>query len=323
MKIRDLELNQLCEIDLVVKTATARETRAKKPYLAIEFFDGADTINGNYWDWSTGNIPPANAILTVKAQVSEWQGVKQLNIKSMVTCTTKVLADFAPASGVDLAATYQAAYALMSDVSDETLRCLALGILEELRPLWLTVPGAVSVHHNYMGGTLAHSYSVAKLSKVLAEQIPEANCDLCTVGGMLHDLGKLFAYSINGISIDMTANGKLYEHSFIGAEFVGNYAEGHVDTDNPYIYAKVRLLRHIILSHHGKLEYGAATTPQCLEAYIVSCADGIDATTEQVRSAGSKAGEAMWTDKIYTLNNRPHLTPHYVQETFIQGKETV
>ncbi len=323
MKIKDLELNQLCEIDLVVKSATARETRAKKPYLAIEFFDGTDTINGNYWDWSTGNIPPVNAILTVKAQVSEWQGIKQLNVKSMATCTTKVLADFAPASGDDLAATYQAAYSLMSEVTDETLRCLALGILEDLRPLWLTVPGAVSVHHNYMGGTLIHSYSTAKIAGALAKQIPEANYDLCLVGGMLHDLGKLFAYTINGVSIDMTANGKLYEHSFIGAEFVGNYAESHVDVDIPHIYAKVRLLRHIILSHHGKLEYGAAITPQCIEAYIVSCADGIDATTEQIRVAGNKAGDTMWTDKIYTLNNRPHITPYYVHEAFIQGEETV
>ena len=58
MKIKELEVNQVVKITLVVKSATARETKAKKPYLAVEFYDGTDTINANYWDWGGVNIPP-------------------------------------------------------------------------------------------------------------------------------------------------------------------------------------------------------------------------------------------------------------------------
>lgn len=313
MKIRELEVNQIVTITLVVKSATARETKAKKPYLQLEFFDGVDTISGNYWDWGGTNIPQANAVLDVKAQVTEWHGTKQLNVKMMSTNTEIPLSAFAPSSGLDVNAIYSDAYALMSDVKDEFLRGLALSMLEELQAAWLTVPGAKGIHHAYIAGTLIHSYSVARLSKHIAEQVPGANIDLCTVGGMLHDLGKLYTYTLNGVSIDMTDDGMMYEHLFMGAEFVGNYADSHFTMDDLNT-RKLAMLRHIILSHHGKLEYGAVTVPLSIEAHIVYHADVIDAATEQVRANSAKVGNVQWTDRIWALENRPHLTTQYVAE---------
>lgn len=318
MKIKELETNTMCDITLVVKSAIARETRAKKPYLVVEFFDGTDSITGNYWDWTSGNIPEVNSILDVHAQVTEYMGKKQLNIKSLRNNTTRHLSEFAPASGHDLSDTYKAAHALVSDVADDMLRNLTLCILEDLRNAWLTVPGAVGVHHAYTGGTLVHSLSVARIAKAIALEVPEANVDLCVVGGMLHDLGKLFTYKMNGVSIDMTDDGLLYEHVFMGAEFIGNYADTHIDAADFINMKKLQLLRHIILSHHGELEYGSPVFPQCIEARIVSCADGIDAATEQIRAAARKTPEgAKWTDRIYTMNNKAQLTPAYVQ--YIMG----
>lgn len=323
MKISELVIGNTYTLPLVVKSATPRETRAKKPYLFLEFFDGTDVISGNYWDWVSGNVPPVNSILDVTAQVTEWSGNKQLTIKSMTANTTRVLADFAPTSGADLADTYKKAYELMLAVKDDTLRTIALGALEELQGYWITVPGAVSVHHDYIGGTLVHSLSVARIAGAMAQVIEGANWDLAVVGGMLHDIGKLYTYKVEGVNINRTSNGMLYEHIFMGAEFIGNYAENLVDTDDPYVYAKVRLLRHIILSHHGTLEWGSPVTPQCIEAYIVHYADNMDAQAEQIRRASDKAGESRWTDKIWALNNRPHLTTHYVKEAMARTKETV
>lgn len=323
MKISELVIGNTYTLPLVVKSATPRETRAKKPYLFLEFFDGTDVISGNYWDWSSGNVPPVNAILDVTAQVTEWAGNKQLTVKAMTQNTTRVLADFAPTSSVDIAEAYKKAYELMLAVKDDTLRTIALGVLEELREYWITVPGAVSIHHDYIGGTLVHSLSVASIAGAMAKVIEGANWDLAVVGGMLHDIGKLYTYKIDGVSINRTSNGMLYEHIFMGAEFIGNYAENMVDTDDQYVYAKVRLLRHIILAHHGSLEFGSPVTPQCIEAYIVHYADNMDAQAEQIRRASYKAGESRWTDKIWALNNRPHLTTHYVKEAMARTKETV
>ena len=315
MKIKDFVVGNLIEAPLVVKSAIAKETKAKKPYLSVEFFDGQESISGNYWDWVSGNIPAVNTVLTVKAQVTEWQGTKQLNIKAMSTCTTKSLADFAPTSEYNIAEVYMQAHELMSNVEDETLRTIAVAVLEELKEHWVLVPGAVSVHHNFVGGTLVHSYHVAKIAEAIANSMPFVNKDLAVVGAMLHDLGKLFTYRLNGVNIDLTANGRLYEHIFIGAEFIGNFADSHVDTDDAHVYGKVRLLRHIILAHHGTLEFGSPVTPQCIEAYIVHHADALDATNEQLRVASKAAkSDSNWTERIWTLSNRPHLTHQYTSE---------
>lgn len=313
MKISKLEVGRLVDIVLVVRSATARETKAKKPYLSLEFYDGVDTIIGNYWDWGGANIPAKNTVLNVKAQVIEWLGTKQLNVKRMSTNTEIPLSAFAPSSGLDVSAIYNDAYALMSDVKDDFLRGLALSILEELREAWLTVPGAKGIHHAYVAGTLIHSYSVACIAKSIAEQVTGANVDLCTVGGMLHDLGKLYTYTLDGISIDMTDNGMMYEHLFMGAELIGNYADNHFTMDDLNT-RKLAMLRHIILSHHGKLEYGSVTVPLSIEAHIVYHADAIDAASEQVRANSAKVGNVQWTDRIWALENKPHLTTQYVAE---------
>jgi 3'-5' exoribonuclease len=85
---------------------------------------------------------------------------------------------------------------------------------------------------------------------------------------------------------------------------------------------KLQLLRHIILSHHGALEYGSPVVPQCIEAVIVNRADGIDATAEQIRTAARKVPDNIkWTERIYTLNNRPQLTPNYIHKIMEYGKE--
>lgn len=314
MKIAELEVGKTCDITLVVKSAIAKETRAKKPYLALEFYDGTDTISGNYWDWTSGNIPEVNSILDVNAQVSEWQGKKQLNVKTLRKNTVRHISEFAPASDHDIASVYMEAYSLLSQVKDDILRDLSLALFDELRNHWITVPGAKGIHHAYVGGTLVHSLSVAKIAKAIAMEVPEANVDLCIVGGMLHDVGKLFTYKMSGVVIDKTDEGMLYDHIFMGAELVGNFADAHVNTDEYYTMKKLQLLRHIILSHHGQYEYGSPVVPQCIEAMIVNHADGLDASIEQIRVASRKvADNVKWTERIYTLNNSSQLTPAYVQ----------
>ena len=317
MKIADLEIGKSYTLTLVINSATARETKMKKPFLSVVFFDGIDTITGNYWDWSTGKIPEVNTVVDVLADVTEWAGAKQLNVKSMKLNETRPLADFAPSTDADLSSVFKEAYAMAADIRNDTLRELTVSIYEELRDRWLTVPGARSVHHAYIGGTLVHSCSVAKIAKAIAKQIPDANVDLCVAGALLHDVGKLFTYKLTGVTIGMTDAGMMYEHLFIGAEFVGNFAESHVDMENPKTYKIVQLLRHIILSHHGLLELGSPVTPMCIEAIVVNRADGIDASAEQIRAAARKlSGNEKWTEKVFTLNNRQQISPKYIEDLF-------
>ena len=323
LKIKDLEIGKSYVIPLVVLSATARETKAKKPYLALEFYDGTDKIAANYWNWSGKAVPEKNAILNVSGQVTEWQGTKQLNVHGLTTNTELHISEFTPNSGVDIGATYLEAYEMASNVTDDFLRELTLTILDQLKHLWVTAPGAVTVHHAYTAGTLIHSVSVAKIAKALAEVIPGSLIELATVGGLLHDLGKLFGYRINGIVCEMTGEGLLYEHTFLGAQFINNFAEENNLLKDDKDEAKLELLCHIILSHHGKREYGAAVPPSSIEAHIVHQADALDAAAEQIRIESNKAGRAKWTERIWALENRPHITTQYTNAVYHNTEETV
>lgn len=319
-KIKDFAVGSMIKTTLLVVSATARETKAKKPFLQLELFDGSDTIAGMYWDWGGKNIPAKNTIVDVVAQVTEYMSAKQLNIKTITTNTELSVNAFAPDSGADIDAAYMEAYALATDVKDTFLRNVALNILEALAPKWKTVPGAKGVHHAFIGGTLLHSLSVAKIAQSISRHIPESNDDLCFVGGLIHDLGKLYTYTIDGATIDMTKEGQLYDHTFMGAEFLGNFIDNNSFIENDKDGHKALILRHIILSHHGLLEFGAAVPPMCIEAHIVSHADGVDASVQQIIEQSNKLGHAMFTDRIYTLNNKPQLTVQYVKEVF-SGEE--
>lgn len=311
MKINGTMVGNKVTITLVVLSVAAKETRAKKPYLQLELFDGTDKIMGNFWDWGGKNMPSINDILDVDCTVTEWQGTKQLNISALRYNKTRHLSEFVPQSSHDISTAYKDLYALMVSITNDTLRTIALRVLEDLREEWITVPGAKSVHHAYVGGTLVHSLSTCRTAKALAEAIPEANVELCMVGAALHDLGKLFTYHTEGVVIDTTDAGKLYEHSFIGANYINtlalDYAPDELDED------VVGLLVHIILSHHGKLEYGAIVPPKFLEAYIVHHADLLDAEAEQLRDYSKKATND-WTDKIWTMNNQAHVSIQGIRE---------
>lgn len=322
MKIKELKQGSTFTIPLVVLSATARETKAKKPYLQMEFFDGIDSISGNYWDWSGKNIPEKNAILDVSAQLTEYLGNPQLSIKSLKTNSELHISAFTPSGGADVGEIYKEAFSLASDFTDDFLRNLTLLILEQLQGRWVTVPGANSIHHAYTAGTLIHSLSVAKIARAIAQQTEGAHVELATAGGLLHDLGKLFGYRINGIVCEMTDEGLLFEHTFMGAEFIGTFAEENNLLQDDRDEAKVELLRHIILSHHGKREYGAAVPPSSLEAHIVHQADALDAAAEQIRVESKKAGKVKWTERIWALENRPHITTQYTGVVYRSSEKT-
>ena len=320
LKLSETEVGKIYTLPLVVMSITARETKAKKPYLSMELYDGVDKIQGNFWDWGGKNIPDKNSILDVTAQVTEWQGNKQLSIKSLATNSERHISEFTPSSGIDIATVYKAAYVLATEIPDDFFRMLCLAALEELQSAWISAPGAKTIHHAYTAGTLIHSFSVAKLAKVMAQLIPGADESIATAGGLLHDIGKLFGYKIDGVVCEMTEEGILYDHLFIGAEFIGNFANNICLINTELDERKLEILRHIILSHHGSREAGAVTLPACIEAHIVFHADSVDAAAEIIRDASSKVSKTKLTDRIWALGNQPQITTDYVAAIMQAGK---
>ena len=306
MKFSDMEIGQTYECPLAVVSSSARTTKSNKPYLVMELYDGFDTIQCNYWDWKGEAGPKRNTVYDFKVECGEYLGKKQLTCRRVKLNTTDALEDFMPQGKYDVPQAYKEAYSMMLSIKDDFYRGLGLHILDETKELWLHVPGAKTMHHNYMGGTLIHSVGVAQKALAISRVTEGSWDDLVLIGALLHDIGKLFTYELNGLVIDITDDGQMMDHVFMGAEFVGNMAEQFISCE--WDELKLQMLRHVILSHHGRKEFGSPVTPKCVEAHIVTHGDALDAAIEMITVESDRAGDTRWTEKIWALDNMPHFT---------------
>lgn len=304
--IKELETNKAYTCTLALLECTKAKTKAGKDYLRMTLTDGDMNVAGNYWDWSGGdNIPPINNVYAVSCNVTEWNGTKQLNVSKMVLNKDADLNAFRPRIGPSYVVDeyYLRALALIDTIESAQLKAICMDVYTSLKEAWLTIPAAKGIHHAYVAGNLIHSLNVALLAKTIAEST-SANVDLCIAGGLLHDIGKLVTYTWDGIRIDMTPYGQLTDHIMLGNNMLSSTCQYlHIDAELEM------LLSHIILSHHGKREYGSPVEPKCIEALIVHHADALDATMESIRAAESNG---IWTAKVYAAGNQSFLAEEVV-----------
>jgi len=147
---------------------------------------------------------------------------------------------------------------------------------EEFVEKFKTIPAAVRYHHACIGGLLEHTWEVLEYCKKTVEIHPSLDKDLLFAGAILHDIGKIRENEVS-LGINQTREGMLLGHIYIGAEWV----KDKISTISEFPPLLSDKLIHIILSHHGKQEYGAFLTPQFPEAATVSCADDIGSKVSQ------------------------------------------
>lgn len=307
MQLKDLRVGDNVTIDLLVVTSTVRLTKNKKKYLNLSLTDGTDTITANQWNWGWSSVskPERNSVVTVDADVVEWAGTKQLNVNSL-TISTKDPTHFAPKGDFDIMEYIGKASSLIDSINHEELRNLTRQLYNDYAALWKTAPAANNVHHAYTAGTLQHCVDTAILAKDIANNIPECNTDLCIAGGLIHDIGKLWVYELDGAVINYTLFGHMLEHIVCGIVVLDKYKDEY----NPQL---IRLLQHIVAAHHGKLEYGSPVTPKFIEAWVVSYADDINAKANILHRVNTNCTDTL-TEREWSLNNFAMVSQAYVEE---------
>ncbi len=183
----------------------------------------------------------------------------------------------------------------------------------EIWPCFEGAPAATNMHHNYRGGLLEHCGEVALLCERLAGALPHLDRDLLITAALLHDIGKIEEMECDFSSgkIQYTHAGHLVGHIVLGSCLVASAAEKIEGFPTRLKHE----LMHLILSHHGEPEYGAAKRPMCAEALILSQCDNLSAKIAQC--AGKLEGEG---DFASTGQNGWHSLPHAPQRTLYVGK---
>ena len=158
-------------------------------------------------------------------------------------------------------------------MTNPILKKATLGLLEEFGESLKVVSAAKRMHHYKRSGLLRHVKEMLDLALFVQKMYPTANKDLLIAGIVYHDIMKVEEYQYsNGLAEDFTKKGFLFGHVFLGAELPKKYV-----SDEEVASEEIEMLQHIILSHHGKLEWGSPVEPATIEAIIVHHVDNLDA----------------------------------------------
>ncbi len=183
---------------------------------------------------------------------------------------------------------------------------------EKIARMYRTAPAAKTVHHNYLGGLIEHVLSLCSLCRMTAAHYKDIDLDLLLAGAILHDIGKTSELTYER-TFGYSTDGQLLGHIVIGLKLVNDKIAGVPDFP-----PKLRtLLEHMIVSHHGELEFGSPKVPVFPEALLLHHLDNLDSKMECMRAAVARDRnvEGCWTMYNPALDRSVLKKPRYLEDT--------
>ena len=287
-------------------------------YLALMLADKTGQIEGRMWEEFAEALTACSegCFVKVQGQISKYQGKFQITLEKMrLAAGTEVeTADFLPATRFDVETMWAELRGFVAAFANGDLRRLVFAFLDDeaLAAAYKSAPAAKRLHHAWLGGLLEHVVALVRLCRAVAPFYPEVDPDLLVTGAILHDIGKVRELSWANC-FSYTLEGQLIGHITIGLRLL----EEKVRT-LPEFPERLRLLiEHMILSHHGRYEFGSPKLPMTPEAMLLSALDDLEAKFEGMRrefegaaAAGKKPAELTeWVRSIERplLNSREFL----------------
>jgi 3'-5' exoribonuclease len=293
---------------LVAKKATPT-SKSGKTYLAVTLHDKTGELEARAFDKLEELVPlfEEKDHVEIEGLIGTFQGKPQLRIETLGKADAAALdpAEFTwvappephkPEPAAEPAGDTQAwteLLALADAVTDQHIKALIASFLgdEDFAARLRRAPAAKSVHHAYAGGLLEHTVAVMKLAHRLADQYPQVDRDLLVAGAFLHDLGKVRELA-GDRNAEYTDEGKLVGHLVMAAQWIHDRAR-RVGMPRDLEHHVV----HLVLAHHGKLEYGSPKVPLTLEALLTHYLDEIDSRINSwLNLMGRESGHRRWTD---------------------------
>ncbi len=292
------EKDQISDAFLVTKKETG-VSKSGKPYLVLRLMDSTGTMEARVWE-SADEISrrfEKDDVVEVRGYAVVYQGGVQINVTSARALEEGKysLSDFLPSSGKDPQEMIKKVDAVIAKVEDLNIRGLLESIFNDpdIRQKFIVAPAAKAMHHPYLGGLIEHTLSICALVELVSSHYGAGiNRDLLRAGALLHDIGKIYELSYRR-SFDYTDEGRLIGHITMGVELIDEKLRGMKDFPRE---TAVRL-KHMLLSHHGHLEFGSPKRPKTIEAIILYYLDDMDAKVNTVQALvlDDKDAESSWT----------------------------
>jgi 3'-5' exoribonuclease len=295
--VKDLKPGTIVNDVFLCSRRDVKDRRDGGQFMAFEFRDRTGSVNGIMWDRVDDALRcvEAGGFYRVQGRLGDYQGKPQLTVSLIYPAEPVEVSrdDFMAVSQYDRAELMTELRGYVAGIANPHLRALLDLIFGDaaLAERFALAPGGAAVHHACLGGLLEHTMLMCRLARNIAGVYREVDADLLLAGTILHDIGKVEEYDYD-VAIAHTLDGRLVGHIVIGYRLV----EQRIAEIPGFPAELARMLLHIILSHHGQMEFGSPKTPKFVEAFIVYFLDNLDARVAMFRDTVERNPGVKWTD---------------------------
>ncbi|MBR6902749.1 MAG: HD domain-containing protein [Clostridia bacterium] len=290
----------------LVKSVEKKTSSKGDVYLDFTLGDATGEINAKLWRYVPAEHGEYKAqdIVKVRGTISQYGGADQLRIDRIRATydgdniNMEDLVRSVNYSGEEM---FTELFSIAESFSDNELKTIVTAILNDNKDKLLYWPAAFKLHHAVRGGLLMHTLSIVRLCESVCGIYPFIDRQLLISGAILHDIAKLDEFEVGkvGIAEGYTVDGNLLGHLAMGAMKIDEYAKKLGISHRTAV-----LLQHMILSHHGEPEFGAAVRPMFIEAEVLSELDLMDSRIYEMREAVGAVKEDEFSGRMWALDNR-------------------
>lgn len=305
MLIHDMKNGDRFEGYYILQNIAQRTTAAGKPFLTLNLGDRSGTVTAQVWDY-TGPIGSGDVgkVAWISGLASEYRGAPQATVYRIRLAEENDdfrVSDLVATAPIEMDETWDWLVDTVASLEDGDYRAVCQEMLGTYGKQLRLIPAAKSVHHGFVGGLLMHTAYMMRAADFYAGLYPAVDRSLLLAGTLLHDFCKCeeFVTSPLGLVAEYSLKGQLLGHLVLGAEAVSRMADKlHIPEE------KSVLLQHMILSHHGEPEFGAAVRPMCIESELLSYLDLIDSRMEIYTETMEETPVGTFSGKIFALDKR-------------------
>lgn len=302
-QVKDFNEGERLEVNLLISNLVKGTTNSGAPYLSLNLQDNSKAIEAKLWD-----VKPelANQLETGKVYNFSLEIIKYKNnlqakvLKVLPISESEInMEDFLFKSPVPIEELKNTIQSGLNSIDNENIARIVSAMLNYYANGLYEYPAASKIHHNFIGGLATHTTGMLKIAQAISGLYPQINKDYLYAGCILHDLGKIEELT-SPVVTEYSTTGKLLGHISIMDARIAEIGRDLKLEDSE----ELLILRHMILAHHGELEYGSPMRPATLEAEVLSMIDNLDAKINIIDKALSEIKEGEFTQKLFAMDNR-------------------
>lgn len=295
--IKDLKGNDVVRSTFLVQSKATPMSKNGKAYLSLLLSDSTGVIDTRIWNDIESVSATFNEgdVVAVSGKTHLFQNRMQMVVSHLVPVPMSEVDPLAylPRSADNLEAKYQELLGIFQGLENPWVRDLGLSLLNDpdIASRYKVCPAAKTIHHAFLGGLLVHSLQLIKLVEAILPHYENLDRSILIFGAAFHDFGKIYELSY-AHGFGYTDEGKLVGHIAIGVQLVDRKILAIPDFPKDLEMQ----LKHIILSHHGRLEYGSPKRPHTLEAQLLHHLDDMDSKINSIQTLmESESNDCRWT----------------------------